>query len=109
MNKVKQYIDKLVADTKNPISEVIDFDLNESMQNGGGPACLRLRVVMNEGEFGDINQNLIFDEELYEKLKTLIEENYPDELKAEDLLETSMQTKINTCFDKYEEIFKVKL
>ncbi len=26
------------------------FDLRESMANGGGPACLRLRVVLPEEE-----------------------------------------------------------
>ena len=30
----------------NPIADLRVFDLRESMANGGGPACLRLRVVL---------------------------------------------------------------
>jgi succinylarginine dihydrolase len=38
----------------NPISEIKVFDLRESMSNGGGPACLRLRVVLtDEGAGGE--------------------------------------------------------
>jgi succinylarginine dihydrolase len=108
-DKVRKYIDSIIAKDDNPLSEVQYFDLNESMQNGGGPACLRLRVVMSETEFAEINPNLVFNDELYEKLKELINEYYPDELKAEDLYEEDTLSKIGTCFDKYEEIFKIKL
>lgn len=107
--KIRKYIERIIADPKNPLNQVIYFDLNESMQNGGGPACLRLRVVMNQDQLNDINQSLLFDEKLYEKLKKLINENYPDQLKLEDLIKPEVVSKINLCFDKYEEIFKINL
>ncbi|MFO6484600.1 N-succinylarginine dihydrolase [Escherichia coli] len=43
------YLNELLA-ADNPISELKVFDLRESMANGGGPACLRLRVVLTEEE-----------------------------------------------------------
>lgn len=107
--KVRKYIEKMISDPKCPIEEVIYFDLNESMQNGGGPACLRLRIVMNDDQLKDINQTLIFDEKLYIKLKELINEHYPDELKLNDLIKPEVIEKIDTCFDKYEEVFGIKL
>jgi succinylarginine dihydrolase len=105
--KVRKYINKIILDPANPLTEVIYFDLNESMQNGGGPACLRLRIVMNEAQLKDINQSLMFNDALYKKLKQLIEENYPDELKLEDLTKPEIVEKISICFDKYEEIFNI--
>ncbi len=38
-----------------PINELLVFDLKQSMQNGGGPACLRLRVALNEAEAAAVN------------------------------------------------------
>jgi succinylarginine dihydrolase len=38
------------AGRDNPIDELQVYDLRESMANGGGPACLRLRVVLTEEE-----------------------------------------------------------
>jgi succinylarginine dihydrolase len=43
---VWRYLTALAADSASPIDEVAAFDLRESMRNGGGPACLRLRVVL---------------------------------------------------------------
>ncbi|NQX98650.1 MAG: N-succinylarginine dihydrolase, partial [Flavobacteriales bacterium] len=34
----------------NPIDKFEFIKLDESMKNGGGPACLRLRVVLTEEE-----------------------------------------------------------
>ncbi len=45
---------KLVAED-NPISAMQVLDLRESMANGGGPACLRLRVVLTEEERRAVN------------------------------------------------------
>src|SRR3546814_5859751 len=43
-------IESMVADDRNPIAAAEVFDLRQSMRNGGGPACLRLRVVLNPAE-----------------------------------------------------------
>ena len=107
--KIEAYIDKILADDNNPISEVSYLDLDESMDNGGGPACLRLRVVMNDAQLSEINQKLIFNEELYNKLKELISNHYPSELRLDDLLEKETLEQLDTCFDKFEELFEIEL
>src|SRR5262249_13414304 len=53
--RVWQTIQAIVADKANPITGVKVFDLRQSMRNGGGPACLRLRVVLNDAERGAVN------------------------------------------------------
>lgn len=42
---VWRYLNRLLEED-NPIDDLRVFDLRESMSNGGGPACLRLRVVL---------------------------------------------------------------
>jgi succinylarginine dihydrolase len=44
---VKSYLDHWVGNDQFRIKKVMYYDLRESMQNGGGPACLRLRVPMS--------------------------------------------------------------
>ncbi len=48
---VWRYLTELVK-ADNPIAELRVFDLRESMANGGGPACLRLRVVLTSRRNG---------------------------------------------------------
>jgi succinylarginine dihydrolase len=43
---VSDYLDELTGGS-GPVREVLTFDLRQSMRNGGGPACLRLRVVLD--------------------------------------------------------------
>jgi len=50
----KTYCDKLVA-SNGPIGSVRYVDVRQSMRNGGGPACLRLRVTLTEAEWAQVN------------------------------------------------------
>ena len=88
-SRVKELIDQIISEN-NPIKEVHYLDLRQSMRNGGGPACLRLRVVLTEEELAAINQGVIFTEELYRKLKAWINKHYRDELKLSDLRDPSL-------------------
>lgn len=51
---VWEYLNELLAGD-NPIADLRVFDLRESMANGGGPACLRLRVVLTAEEYQAVN------------------------------------------------------
>lgn len=101
----KRIIDKLIADETNPITEVYFFDLNESMKNGGGPACLRLRAVMNEAEIESCNQKYFFDDKLYERLGNWISSYYPETLRPENLIQEDFLSRIGTGFETLNKIF----
>lgn len=60
-------------------------DVRQSMRNGGGPACLRLRILMNQAELQSLNGRALLTPERYEQLKTHISATYPDRLRLEDL------------------------
>lgn len=70
-------IQRLIASNENPIVEAHFFSLNESMANGGGPACLRLRVQVPEDQLDLLDSSLRLDDRLFEVLSRAIEETYP--------------------------------
>lgn len=84
----RKLAERLIADASNPIEEVRYVALAESMANGGGPACLRLRVPVDESLLGAIPTRLRITSESIEKLSALIEKLYPEQLRLEDFLET---------------------
>lgn len=85
--KAAKLMDKIAADDHNPIALVHYANLRQSMNNGGGPACLRLRVPMNAGQLSAIkkNVNVIADEKLLTDMTRLIEKHYPEKVMAQDL------------------------
>lgn len=84
-SKVKAVIDRLLADPSNPINKVHFLDLKQSMQNGGGPACLRLRVALNEKELKAMHQGLIIHADLLDQLNAWVIRHYRSELHPKDL------------------------
>ncbi|MCH7479616.1 MAG: N-succinylarginine dihydrolase, partial [SAR324 cluster bacterium] len=50
-------------------AERVEFiDIRQSMRNGGGPACLRLRVPLTAGELGAVRGRVMLDQTLYDEL-----------------------------------------
>ncbi len=73
-----------------PIDAVQFFDLRQSMNNGGGPACLRLRVVVTEEELALLDSTFRLDDAKAERLGNWIESHYRDELNLDDLADPAM-------------------
>lgn len=76
----------------NPIDEVDYFNVCESMANGGGPACLRLRMVLSPAQLSCVPASVLFTESLYQKLKAIIERYYVNDFKFELLLDSHFLT-----------------
>lgn len=81
---------KRLVDGSCPIDEVRFFDLRQSMNNGGGPACLRLRVVVTEQELSKLSTKYKLDEAKAERLGNWIESHYRDTLTPDDLKDPAM-------------------
>ena len=81
---VSRYLAALVA-ADGPIDELVEFDLRQSMRNGGGPACLRLRVSLTDDEAAAMHQGVIMTEELYARLVPWVERHYRDRVEPKDL------------------------
>lgn len=82
-------LDKIVAED-NPIQAYHLVDVRQSMQNGGGPACLRLRVALTDAEAKAIHPGVILDNALYKALREWINGSYKESLVPEDLLDPSL-------------------
>src|SRR5207302_1578323 len=73
-----------------PIREVLTFDLKQSMQNGGGPACLRLRVALTAAERGAIRARIWLDDVMHAELIAWVERHYRDRLAPTDLADPAL-------------------
>ncbi|MFV2067390.1 MAG: N-succinylarginine dihydrolase [Pirellulales bacterium] len=101
--RVRRWIEGLlVAD--NPVRSVEFVDVRESMRNGGGPACLRLRVVLSEHELARIHPGVLLDESLYKALVTWVEQFYRDRLEPDDLADPQLPDQIRTALDRLTQI-----
>ena len=83
-----------------PIAAVRFFDLRESMQNGGGPACLRLRVVLGSAERSAANPAAFLDDDRYAALVDWVERHYRDRLAAEDLADPALLEESRAALDE---------
>ena len=99
----KAYCDKLVKGN-GPIGTVSYVDVRQSMRNGGGPACLRLRVTLTETQWEQVNPGNRFSPELYEALKTWINAHYREQLSPEDLRDPSIMEESFTSLDVLTQI-----
>ena len=97
---VRKYIQSIVGKHK-LIKKVRYVNLEQSLWNGGGPACLRLRVVMNEREFHALHPGVIFSDRLHTRLRTWVKKYYVGNLIYEDLFVPSY---IKRCRDALSEL-----
>jgi succinylarginine dihydrolase len=101
--RVAAYLDGLAAGS-GPIDDVLVFDLRESMKNGGGPACLRLRVVLNEAERAAVAPGVWIDDALFGRLDAWIERHYRDQLAPTDLADPHLLVESRTALDELTQI-----
>ncbi|ADP12455.1 succinylarginine dihydrolase [Erwinia sp. Ejp617] len=72
------------------VDELKVFDLRESMCNGGGPACLRLRVVLNQRQQAAVNPAVMMNDRLFATLSDWVERHYRDRLTQADLADPQL-------------------
>lgn len=104
--RVFDYLQTLVAES-NPINHVEFFDVNESMKNGGGPACLRLRVALTEQELAAVNPDCILNDSLYEQLVKWVNSHYRDQLTLDDLRDPHLLIESRTALDELSQILSL--
>jgi succinylarginine dihydrolase len=78
---VARYLDGLVAGN-GPIRRVLTVDVRQSMANGGGPACLRLRVVAHPAA---VDPRFLLDEAKADAIERVIEMHWPERIDPSEL------------------------
>ncbi|WP_297790859.1 N-succinylarginine dihydrolase [uncultured Marinobacter sp.] len=99
VRSVSRYLDDLVKGD-GPITSVEVFDVKQSMRNGGGPACLRLRVALNDDELKAMHHGVLLNDALYERLTTWVEAHYREELSTEDLADPMLLDEVRKALDE---------
>jgi len=97
-------IQRLVRDESNPIAGVKVFDLRQSMRNGGGPACLRLRVVLDQAQRAAVNPKAWMDQVLYTRLAAWANKHYRDRLVLADLADPALLQESRSALDELTQI-----
>jgi succinylarginine dihydrolase len=89
------------------IAAIHYVDVRQSMQNGGGPACLRLRVVLTDDEISKSNPGVFWSDELHVKLVDWVNHHYRDELKSEDLADPKLLIESRDALDELTKILNL--
>jgi succinylarginine dihydrolase len=77
-----------------PIRRVIPVDVRESMANGGGPACLRLRVVADPAT---IDPRFLADPAKLDHIAAIIRESWPETIAVSDLAQPTLWDTLETA------------
>jgi len=83
---------------------VIFVDVRESMWGGGGPACLRIRCVLNETERNQVHPYIFLDDTLYNRLVQWVHKYYRDRLEPCDLLDSALFQEVVESLDALSQI-----
>ncbi len=65
-----------------PIRELVPVDVRQSMANGGGPACLRLRVVADPAT---VDSRFIADEAKLDRIAAVVARHWPESIAPDQL------------------------
>jgi succinylarginine dihydrolase len=104
INPVYQVIQQLEADGNGPIDRTVFLNLRESMKNGGGPACLRIRIVLNAQERAAIPPQIFVDQQLFSKLDSWADRHYRDSLVLRDFLDARYREEVQVALDELSRI-----
>jgi succinylarginine dihydrolase len=106
-SRIKACIDDLLHNTNTPITSAYYLDLKQSMRNGGGPACLRLRVPLNDKELAAMHQQVLITNPLLEHLEQWVLKHYRSELKSCDLVDPQLINESFSALDELTQILKL--
>jgi succinylarginine dihydrolase len=104
---VAAYLTRVIEKGNTPLKKVHFFDLKQSMKNGGGPACLRLRVVLTAQELAAANRGVFLNDALYKVLVDWVKRNYRDRLSPKDLADPELVLETRTALDELTHILKL--
>jgi succinylarginine dihydrolase len=83
------------------------IDVRESMQNGGGPACLRLRIWLTDEEVAAVRANVFYSPALHQTLEAWIARHYRDRLVPADLGDPALARESMEALDELTGILRL--
>jgi succinylarginine dihydrolase len=104
--RAKAFVDRVLAGN-GPIRQAHYLDLRQSMRNGGGPACLRLRVVLTEAELAALGAGVILDEAKVAALEEIVKRRYRDRLALGDLADAALLDESRTALNEIGQLLRL--
>ena len=105
-SSAKVFLEQVVSHN-NPIQSLHYLNLSQSMQNGGGPACLRLRIGLTEREKSAIRANVFYTPTLHRTLQQWAHTHYRDRLVPDDLKDPCLARESMEALDQLTQILRL--
>lgn len=105
--RVGPWVESRVADASCPIDRALFLDVRESMRNGGGPACLRLRVVLTPEERATINPACLATDAQLDALEALVRDAWPEAIEPDQLRDHRLARHCLDAIDRLASILKL--
>lgn len=105
--RARAVLDRIVTSPDNPITETRIIDLRQSMRNGGGPACLRLRLPLDDAERAAVHTPCLLDATLAAALEEWVRRHYRETLAPDDLRDPHLLDESRTALDELSELLKL--
>ena len=87
---VRTWLDAMLA-SNGPIRRVLPVDVRQSMANGGGPACLRLRVVADPAR---VDPRFLLDDAKIARVEAVVAALWPQSLRPEQLGDPALAAQV---------------
>lgn len=104
--RVGPLLDSMVA-KGDAITRVEYVDVRQSMRNGGGPACLRLRVALTSAELQHVHPSVLLNDALYARLSQWISRHYREHLAPGDLADPKLLDESRAALDELSQILRL--
>ncbi|HEY6460989.1 MAG TPA: N-succinylarginine dihydrolase [Polyangiaceae bacterium] len=102
----RAFLERVVA-SGGPVRAVHYIDVRQSMHNGGGPACLRLRVALSPDEEQALGAGVLVDDALHHALGTWVDRHYRDRLVPGDLADPALARECMTALDELTRLLRL--
>jgi len=88
--RVRAWLDGMLA-SNGPIRRVLPVDVRQSMANGGGPACLRLRVAADPAT---VDPRFLLDEAKIARIEAVVAAHWPESIRPDQLGDPALAAQI---------------
>ena len=99
---VASWLEAAAGDAAHPIERIVTVSVRQSMRNGGGPACLRLRVPLSGGQ--SPHPGVVVDPQLLTTLEGWVSRHYRDRLEPDDLADPALHRESHIALDELTQI-----
>jgi len=92
-SRVWNWLQTMIAGN-GPIRRLVPVDVRQSMANGGGPACLRLRVVCDPAT---VDPRFLVDDAKLDRIAAVVEAHWPQSIDPGELSNIDLWSKVEAA------------